>query len=720
MVQACHSCALAEVRSLSREALYFRVVRACASEMLIQCAVIIEDVNKADWGDAHSTARAVVGYMAQDAVGLANAKTTSEIATGATAWVRTADLPERDRTFLRENFNCKQVDGVMHKLSQCVSHAALRSTNQTRRFYVHLDAEARLEAERTQYAQAEAEMVTTRQNAVPVEPRKPCVTQGCPYAGGWEPPEGVPTATYPEGPKCCGSCTGVRIDGRPMQNSHGDSCHRQAWLGEPNVNTDAPGWFLITDASKLNEVLMSSYGTARLIERELAHRHAGVKLWWDVQEVPASGPTAAYWRARLEVTKDQGQGSWTVEMCSKNRSVAKIRAQLAWLHCYKLMLDAAACGSPCDYIDLWVTAAANLAKAVHRAELVQAWSGDEAEESGNSTDVPELETAETMVRQQQQQTLQQDQPGPGDVVCRGTPVNAGDLVRFVGPELIRKDLRLPDYDTTGIVVCVSPQEQLVEVTFTRSGRANVSLAHIRLVQANFTMPARMEHADAAARPRVSEDGAPAKVTCRCGHDLAACGACGQGWAQRADQQRQARDADRDSRALAQSSDQTAMVAPPPNPWGQWQPSTVVDPILSPVTNIWAPFTTAPRTVGVKAVRAMCAAARHEITRYAVPIQQTRPETKIVTVTLLRQTLLDHVRMSPDRLRAILNTYGDEELIEVFLAEVTPYDTARHNHVPRFARAVLNTQTMRPVDEASANAMQHLGEPCLVVRMKRER
>jgi len=367
---------------VSQAYFYFRVARARTVNMSVQLAVISETVNRVAWGEDLSTASAVIAYMAQNTVGLANAMSAREIADGAMAWDGVNGVCP-----ISQGCDIRKVASVLHKLSQGVAHAAVRRVGGAMGFYVHSDSYRRLLDERAEADALETTQQQPQQGQQAAAPRprlKPCITQGCPYAGGWEPPllqegglrpcghhqEFGSTTEFPEGPKCCGSCTGHRHDGRPMEVAHGSRCERTPWLGQPNIDTAVSTWLGMLVPSQLNDVLNQAYGTARLVQSDLDGRLEGVTIHWSCPTKWVDG--MAVIQCQLEVTKGEGLGQWVITMPGPNRAIAKLRAQISFLHCYKVLLNAAQLGRPVDYIATWLTAAEGLAAAAETSATVAA------------------------------------------------------------------------------------------------------------------------------------------------------------------------------------------------------------------------------------------------------------------------------------------------------------------------------------------------------------
>lgn len=311
---------------------------------VIQLAVMSVRENQDAWGDVLVTAKAVTGYMLDHAFGLESAKTSEEIIIEAALWANVNGLGG--------GFKKADVPSVLHKLAQGVGHAALRFQCCSTRFYVHADFCQRFNEER------EAAGATHFPDIPLKSYPKPCVTRGCPYVGVWEP---VTTddlkTTFPEGPKCCGSCTGVHSDGRKMAVAHGMRCGRTPWLGVPNVDEKKTAWLVTTSPAQLNEELQSAFGTARLVENDLRARVSGVSLEWAFQTEQESGKAGKVVHiCHVTVTKAEGQGQWYVQMAGPTRSMAKMRATMAFLHCYARLLTLANEGQPIDYMDAWETA----------------------------------------------------------------------------------------------------------------------------------------------------------------------------------------------------------------------------------------------------------------------------------------------------------------------------------------------------------------------------
>lgn len=315
---------------------------------VVQLAETTKEVNQVAWGQLVGTAKAVIGYMIEHALGLVQAKTVEQITVGAAAWAVDNDLAG--------GYKKTDVPCILHKLTQGVAHAALRMDNGPIRFYVHTDYRQRLDEE------SEAAEAVHVQAFVSKPPPKPCVTRGCPYAGTWD--SSAPAddgckskATFPEGPKCCGSCTGVLPDGRMMAAAHGCRCERLSWLGVPNIDPNNQTWLAITSPSRLNEELQKAFGTARLVENELPARVSGVSLEWSFEQ------RSDVHICQVSMAKDEGRGQWIVRMSGPTRAVAKLRAQMAFLHCYARLLEVARDGPPVNYTRVWEIAFNELLRA---------------------------------------------------------------------------------------------------------------------------------------------------------------------------------------------------------------------------------------------------------------------------------------------------------------------------------------------------------------------
>lgn len=322
---------------------------------VVQLAVMDKKENQEAWGDSVATAHAVVGYMNKNAVGLVNAKTGEQIENGAMAWAMGNGL--HDHGLGARQPKKAEVPGVLHKLVQGVSHAALRMVNLSTRFYMHVDSEERLREEGV-----EADKVCG-QAVAPKLLHKPCVTCGCPYTGLWDPP--VPTeaparsgkkheVVFPEGPKCCGCCTGLILSGRSMGAAHGKSCERVPWFGLPAINTADTAWLTIVCMSALNEAFQKAQGAARFGEKELQARVTGVTVEWSFSAVqnPRDDNAIAH-LCEIVVTKSDGLGQWKVQMAGNSRKNARLRAMMAFLHCYMVTLEIAAKRLPVNYLDIW-------------------------------------------------------------------------------------------------------------------------------------------------------------------------------------------------------------------------------------------------------------------------------------------------------------------------------------------------------------------------------
>lgn len=344
--------------------LYFCIARARTTMTLVQPSALHERVNQESWGEDVSTAASVVEYMELNAAGVANAKTAKEIEDGATLCA-----PFNGVAATTHAFNRRRVSAVLHKLSQCASHTVLRRVGATNRFYVHIDAVVRLEDER-----ARARGLPDVPNDVgandarrPLGRVQPCVTPCCPFIGDWNPTDEQCSSTdFPEGPKCCGSCTGVRRDGRPMKGPHGVRCSRTPWLGVPNSEVDSFAWLHISSVSMLNETVNQMYGSARLVQAELDARLDGMSMQWEHHDRPGQHGTIS--DCILTVSKKSGAGQWAVEASGPTRKHAKLRAILGFLYCYKVLLEEAAGDKPVDYAAVWSEAADEVSGAT------QVWS----------------------------------------------------------------------------------------------------------------------------------------------------------------------------------------------------------------------------------------------------------------------------------------------------------------------------------------------------------
>jgi len=316
---------------------------------LTQYAMISKKDNQNAWGETLETARAVLGHLAEECNGVAQAQTADEITKGATQWAI-------DNGITRDRFFPKMVLGVLYRLAQGVAHALVAYRDSPVRFYVFEDAAQRLADERMQaHLAEEAEYAwygMTCDDAGPGRPLRPCVRPGCPYGGGWEPPVGsVVNATFPYGSKCCGSCTGVRDDGGPMALAHGSSCRCVPWLGVPESDTRDLSWLCFKNLSALSEAVNRATGTARLS-----------MLQWTCLSEPQGGSIIFRSTAVME-----GAEAMSLQMSGPTRTIAKMRTKLGFLHLYKTVLEAAESGAPVDYAELWAEEAARLVRRTDEA-----------------------------------------------------------------------------------------------------------------------------------------------------------------------------------------------------------------------------------------------------------------------------------------------------------------------------------------------------------------
>lgn len=144
-----------------------------------------------------------------------------------------------------------------------------------------------------------------------------------------------------------------------MMLSHGGCCERLPWLGQPNIDTASTTWVDVQSTSQLNELLNDAYGTARLVESELDARTEGVTMQWLHYVKSEAGVSTL--QCQLKVTKSTGDGYWSIQMAGPTRALAKLRAQMALLHCYQVLLKASSSGVPVDYEAVWQEAAQDLA-----------------------------------------------------------------------------------------------------------------------------------------------------------------------------------------------------------------------------------------------------------------------------------------------------------------------------------------------------------------------
>lgn len=293
------------------------------------------------------TAEVIMHWMMEHALGAYSAKTAEEIIY-ATSNHAAVFRPEG-------GFRKDQAAAVLHKLCQGVVVSCLRihsvdgKAQLASRFYVHVDHIDRLDQE-MRAAEVFKTMAGTRL------PREICVTWYCPYAGGWEPSDtGDSVTTFPEGSKCCGSCTGTHLGGRCMTLSHGSRCARAPWLGHPQVPVNPETWLAIDSPSALNDVLQSSWGTARLIEAELRGRVPSVNMVWEHTTSGGTGESMKH-HAKLSIVDSKNRRMWKVCLSGANRKMAKMRSTMAFLQCYSELLKAAMAGEPVNYHHVWVVA----------------------------------------------------------------------------------------------------------------------------------------------------------------------------------------------------------------------------------------------------------------------------------------------------------------------------------------------------------------------------
>lgn len=319
--------------------------------MLVQLADLGQEACREAWGDDFITASAVIHYLRENAVGFANAKTSDVVAAGVLA----SSYFSGSCQGLMLKYYPKKIPSVLHKLSQGVAHGAVRRSGESIRFFLHTDADDRLEEERgldASIAGGRASAGTSTTEGVPGLRLKPCVTDACPFAGTWEPPpDDNDRATFPVGPKCCGSCTGTRKDGRPMQSSHGVRCGRTPWLGIPAIDLKDMDWLGITNTSQLNEELNRAFGTARLVQHDIDDKCEGVVMHTAFPNRVEDGQPVIV--CQLRVVDTNGGNEWVTEMTANSKSLARLRAFMAFLHCYKTLLVKAAEGPPVSYPAVW-------------------------------------------------------------------------------------------------------------------------------------------------------------------------------------------------------------------------------------------------------------------------------------------------------------------------------------------------------------------------------
>lgn len=309
---------------------------------VVQLADLRDESARRAWGDELLTAEAVLGYMSEKAIGVQNAKLADDISEGATLWANMHG-PVGSRV-------APSVPRVLHCLAQGAACSSLRVVGSSPRFYLHHDYTLRLRVEREAAENLAASL------AGPRVMYPPCLTAGCPYLGTRDQLPSV-DSVFPRGPKCCGSCTGKRRDGQPMALAHGSCCERQPWLGVPEIDTRSTEWLSLMSASQLNEELNKAKGTVSLVQKDINSRVAGVSIEWATHDRQYS-TTVHYCRATLR--KDEGHGQWTVCMSGPTKSIAKLRATMAVLHCYKTLLEAAEKNKPVDYDLEWLAAESEL------------------------------------------------------------------------------------------------------------------------------------------------------------------------------------------------------------------------------------------------------------------------------------------------------------------------------------------------------------------------
>lgn len=294
------------------------------------------------WESKLPTALAVLSYMEEQALGPANARTMLEIREAAQAYM---PAPYEPGLFVPGD-----VPNVVHRISQCVTHAAMRFDGSATCYYqVYPTLTA------PQLA-GEIEAAKAMRNAVygGGGDCRPCVTKGCPFAGLWQPGPDDTDSIFPAGPKCCGSCTGSRKDGRCMDLAHGQRCRQKAWLGVPLDTILNASWLAETSPAMLNEIYQTVKGTTRLDNKYGAQ---GMHVVLTVQR----RGTACVCVFALEADEAyQGERHspwlgdiWTVIMDGETLTVAKLRAKLAFLYCYKRLLDVAKLNIPTNYVQAW-------------------------------------------------------------------------------------------------------------------------------------------------------------------------------------------------------------------------------------------------------------------------------------------------------------------------------------------------------------------------------
>jgi len=149
------------------------------------------------------------------------------------------------------------------------------------------------------------------------------------------------------------------------------------------------------------------------------------------------------------------------------------------------------------------------------------------------------------------------------------------------------------------------------------------------------------------------------------------------------------------------------------PEGPETPQTTNPGQPSSSRGIWENIPNAPGPL--TATRDMKDVVRYRTRLYLDPIEQTEPAVKYVPVVEVRRALASEHRTR----NTSLGAYTDEELINAFVREAKVRDTREHNGVERFKRVQVDVTTMRPHDNASANAISDV-MPLLAVRMGSKR
>lgn len=306
-------------------------------------------VNQAAWGDQLVTAKAVVSFLAKEAVGTAHAKTVDQITAGAVG------VPEARCV----GFDCKQVPQTVHRLVTGVAHAALRREGRVTRYYVYSDYKKRLEDEREAGPFSSEDSNDDEQDPALLA-LKPCATEGCPFS--------LPFRAALRSPPiwgstlCCLSC-GCGMPGVAM--GHGTCALRFPLLGEPKTDVQDLGWLKMTSPSQLNETWQKGTGTMCWSPEELHRRCPGVAMHYNVsskalEAVRPGGDPVFVHECQLKVDKGDGFDPWLVTMTGPTHKMAKLRAKLAFLHCYQTILEAARHDVTRNIVHVWACAAKNL------------------------------------------------------------------------------------------------------------------------------------------------------------------------------------------------------------------------------------------------------------------------------------------------------------------------------------------------------------------------